>query len=181
MGYINCQRNVSRRSVQNRAQFEETMNYEGKLFDQTTFPDLHWSEFSLTNSNSLLNRSQCSVRIPNCGSEPPEIIFKTNAGLLIHFCGRKILRCLDLEEHSPGNGKVRKLEYFLTTSGRACLAVLQDHVLAIFELSDAAFVLRHQESSTGKTQIYAFDFLRKGTQQLHVKVIFEGRFFSKAN
>jgi hypothetical protein len=37
--------------------------------------------------------------------------------------------------------------------------------------------LRHQESSTGKTQIYAFDFLRKGTQQLHVKVIFEGRSF----
>ncbi len=112
-----------------------------------------------------------STTITNFCGKPQELICLTKRGHLLHFSDQKLLKCFNFAESFPGNGPVKKMEHFLTSSGRGCVALLQELACLVFEVGDCStFILRHTEKASPTSDIFAFDFLRKGTQQLLFKV-----------
>ena len=114
---------------------------------------------------------QISACVTNFCGGPQEVICLTKRGHLFQFSDQKLIKCFNFAESFSGNGPVKKMEYFLSSSGRGCVALLQERACLVFEVGDCStFALRHTAKATPTSDIFAFDFLSRGTQQLLFKV-----------
>ena len=128
----------------------------------------------------LLHLTQLSLIVPTFDGNTHDLICLTESGLLVHCFNGRLVKCLNLMHHFPGNGKVSKLELFFPSWGRRCLCVFQERVCLVFDIgdeNDTTFLLRHQVKmkSTKMNDVMAYDFLGKGSQQLLLKVSKPGR------